>query len=631
MKLTEIAFKKLYAQITFYLKKVYNRANSTYSIASPFGQILSTLTQLFQLNTTQVQAVQKSFDLNEPLNQNLKAIRAITKVGQYNPARGTSASGTIKLQLKTGTNIEEDIKGGKIVFKNKQRLKNIKNNLEYVLDLNQDTITYTLANDNVIILNVVQGKWDNQTFTGIGELNQSFVATTSGNTEIDNYRFKLYYNSELCTPKKHKFDLLPYEKAYVPLTSFSGGVDLMFGNGDEGFIPALDSIIDFWYILTDGQNGNIVDPELNDFKFIELPTDFYGNDVDTEQFFDIDVNTNITFGTNAESAEYLKSILPYVSSNFVLSSVDQYKFFLKRLGLFSTIDVFTNKKNNYQLSIELFNLLKKNTQLLTTYNNNANTSAVKKLIQNNLNEIILLRKSILTEGGENLINIFLIPDIRIFYGSNNNVNYFNINTDHFLLTADEKKRILNYLSIEGTQVITNEIKIIDPIITKYVINVTTRIYDDAVEDNVINNITEIISNYFISNLRRDRIPPSDLIREIDGINDVDSVDISFVSELNENYHKEALQKSEKYKKNNGKTPQDNEIIMNKGGAYDRNLTIGLDPILGDILIANNELPIIRGGFSDRYNNTYNITPSVGKYSAVNILILPEKTRRKKLV
>jgi tRNA dimethylallyltransferase len=50
----------------------------------------------------------------------------------------------------------------------------------------------------------------------------------------------------------------------------------------------------------------------------------------------------------------------------------------------------------------------------------------------------------------------------------------------------------------------------------------------------------------------------------------------------------------------------------------------------DIVIDKNDLCIIRGGFSDRYNNYYNSQPGQGAYSSVNIIVLPERTKRKQL-
>lgn len=630
MQLTEITFKKLYQQIIFKLKTYYSRADSSFTLASPFGQILSTITQLFQLNMLHAQSVQQSFDLNNPLNNNEKTIRGLSKIGQYNPARSKTAEGTIKVKLKAGINIEEDIKGGKITFSDRQRLKNKKNNLEYVLNLIDAELTYTLSASNPIILQVVQGGWKTITFTGTGERNQSYIVPAPAGKDIDNHKFKVYVNSEQIGVKKHKFDMLPNDKACVVLTGFTGGVDLLFGNGDEGFVPPLGSIISFEYLVTDGQNGNLVDPQLNEFTFIDLPKSLYGEDVDTNQFFDIDVNTKITFGTNGDSAAYLKSIMPYVSSNFVLVGPDQYKFFLQRLQLFSIIDVYSSKKSNPNLVNDMYKLAKDNTDMLNKMNNSDNNSTLRQLVKKNLDEIVLMRKLLLTEGGDNLINIFVIPDIRRFYGKDTDINYFNIDMDKFVLDEDGKSRVLAYLSNEALQVITNEVKITDPTIRKYAINVTTRIYDDAVETNVINEITDKIADYFISQMRRDRIPPSDLVRILDGISDIDSVTVDFISEVNENYHREFIIKADNFQRLNSRQPEDTEIIMSDGKTYNRQQTIGLDNLLGDILIDKQDLPIIRGGFKDRYNNEYALEPATGKFSAVNVLILSEKTRRKSL-
>lgn len=630
MQLSEITFKKLYQQIVYNLKKQYNRAGSVFTLSSPFGQLLHTITQLFQLNMLHVQNVQRSFDMNDTLNDNDKAIRALAKIGQYNPSRGQAASGSIQLKLKAGTVIEEEIPGGKVIFTNRQKIKNTKNNLEYILDLNQDDLTFTLDNQIPINLNIIQGAWDTVTFTGTGEVNQSFVIPSPNGKQIDNYKFNLYVNSELWTPRKHKFDMLQNEKAYVPLTSFSGGVDIMFGNGSEGMIPELGSIIEFEFLATNGIEGNLIDPQLNEFKFIDMPKSYYGDDVDTSQYFDIYVETNITFGSTGDTTQYLKSIMPYTSSNFVLAGPDQYKFFLQRLGLFSIIDVYTSKKQGANIINDIYTLAKKNTDLLYSVNDSDNSSTLTQLVAQNLNEIKILRKLLLTEGGDNLVNIFVIPDIRIYYGKDKDTNYFNIDKELFLMDNDEKQRVLNYLSNEGLQIITNEVKIVDAEIKRYVLNITLRIYDDAVESNLMNEITSVVSDYFISEMRRDRIPPSDLVRIIDGIMGVDSVTVEYVAETNENYHKEFLIKAQQFFIENGRVPENSEIIMSDGNSYDPTNTPGLDPILGDILIEKHELPLVRGGFTDRYNNFYNIQPGQGEFSPINILILPEKTRRKQL-
>lgn len=628
--LSEITFRKLYNQLTYKLKKLYNRNNSSFSLASPFGHTLTAITDLFGVNMAYNNHIRRQFDLNDPLNQDTKTIRSLVKVGQYNPNRANAATGTLKMKTKAGVDVNGDVKGGKIVFTNRQKLKNEKNNLEYVLDLNTPDLTFTLSNQTPIVINIIQGRWETKQFTGKGEINQSFSINTPNGKDIDNFRYYVYVNDELWSPRKHKFDLLPEEKSFVGMTGFSGGLDVVFGNGEEGAIPPFGSIIRIEFLLTDGSAGNVIDPQLNEFKFVDMPKDFYGDDIDTESVFDIDVETNINFGTDGDSADFLRKILPYASSNFVLAGPDQYKFFLQRMGLFSIIDVYSTRRADTSLVNDIYKLAKANTDMLNKLSNDDNSSTLRQLVSQNLKQISDLRKLLLSEGGDNVVNIFLIPDIRIYYGQAKDTNYFNISTGAFTLDSDEKSRILDYLSKEGIQTILNEVKIQDPVIKRYATNVTMRLFDDAVEDNVNNAIINAVSEYFITLSRRDRIPPSDLVRIIDGIDGVDSVTVDFVSDANEQYHMEFLIKAEEFKKRNGRAPLGSEITMSDGVKYDETRTIGLDPILGDILIEKTDLPIIRGGFADRYSNFHSMVPGQGPYSAVNVMVLPERSKRKKL-
>jgi len=628
MKLTEITFKKLYQQIVYNLKQMYSRADSVFTLASPFGQILQTLTQLFQFTQLNVQNVQRSFDINDPLNANEKAIRALARIGQYNPSRGQSASGSINVKLKQGVDIAAEIGGTSITFANRSRLKNSKNNFDYIVDLNQDTATFTLHNDTAISLPIVQGTYKTITFTGTGEKNQSFVVPSPVGKDIDNFKFKLYVDSQLWQNKRHKFDMLSLEQAYVTLTSFSGGVDIIFGNGNEGAIPPLGSIITFEYLVTDGVDGNLLDTQLNEFKFIDFPFNEFGDDISADTLLDVYIDTQVTFGSDGDTTDYLKSIMPYTSANFVLAGPDQYKFFLKRLGVFSLIDVYTSDKIPSNLPQKMYELAKANQDMFNQMANTDNNSTLKTLVESNLNEIRLMRKLLITSGGENLINLFLIPDIRVFYGRSKDANYFNIDLSAFTLDTTEKNRVLNYLSQEGLQVITNEVKVVDPEIIRYAVNITTRLYDDAIDNNVMNAMVSVISDYFINEARRDRIPASDLVRLMDGIDGVDSVTVEFVSEATETYHKEFLMKSEQFFLTNNTVALDTDIIMSDGNTYDSERYIGLDSILGDILIEKYQLPIIRGGFSDRYNNVYSTVPGQTAYSPVNIIVLPQRTKRK---
>lgn len=628
MDLQDITFSRLYSSIKRELQKWYSMANESFDLSSPFGMILRTTAELFQLNKVNISNAIRTFDLNDSFNRNTKNIRSLARLGQYNPMRGVAANGSIKIRLKPNVDAVEETGDSYIIFRNGSKLINNKNNLQYSLKLNQSELMFSLDSNIPIYLDVVQGIYKRITFTGTGEINQSFIIPGSTDGEIDQYDIRVFVNSEEWEIKKHKHDLLHDENSCVVYTGFTGGVDLLFGNISEGNVPPLGSIIEVVYLVHNGVAGNLTNFEANDFDFMDEPYNRMGDDVDLEEIADILLGSNINYGSDGDTIEDLKDIVPYASPNFVLSGPEQYKFFLKRLKIFSTIDVFTSPKSDADIKRAIYELAKENIEYFNKISDSDEANTIKILVEKNLREIQLLRKLYISDGTEGLINILLIPDIKTYFGRDKKLNYFNIDIDAFTLNEDDKDRILNYLYQDGIQTVTNEVRIINPVIRKYAVNVTVSIFEKEREGNVINEIISEVSNYFLNEIRRDKIPASDLVRIIDSnVKGVDSVIVEFISEQTEEYHKEYLQKAKQYFMINGVKPRDIDIIMSDGESFNAEKTPGLDPLLGDIVLNLDEFPLIRGGFTDRYNNKYSIQPGDGEYSPINVLILPQRSKR----
>ena len=51
--------------------------------------------------------------------------------------------------------------------------------------------------------------------------------------------------------------------------------------------------------------------------------------IQATQLFDITIDTDIKFASDGESVEYTKSVIPYVSRNFILATPSQYIYHLK--------------------------------------------------------------------------------------------------------------------------------------------------------------------------------------------------------------------------------------------------------------------------------------------------------------
>jgi hypothetical protein len=138
---------------------------------------------------------------------------------------------------------------------------------------------YTLIAGGQFFINIIQGKYETQTFTGDGTIAQSFQVNVSNNSTIDNFDYQITLNGINLQIKDHLYDMLEDEFACYTRTGFNGGLDVYFGNGDFGFVPRPGVLISVTYLLTDGTNGIILTPQINDFQFIDDVVDMDGNSV----------------------------------------------------------------------------------------------------------------------------------------------------------------------------------------------------------------------------------------------------------------------------------------------------------------------------------------------------------------
>lgn len=208
----------------------------------------------------------------------------------------------------------------------------------------------------------------------------------------------------------------------------------------------------------------------------------------------------------------------------------------------------------------------------------------------------------LNELDRRMINVFLIPDVTQLFKTS--ADYFKLGLDKFVLTQFQKNELLKYIERSGTKVVSTEISLLDPTLIKYVLNISVIGFDDVENDVIKTDIIDAIGNYFIKLSRNDRVPKSDLITVVESVNGVDSVSISVVSELN-------------------------ELSFIQNPAKDQNTFVGLDEF-NDIIMKIDEFPVIRGGWTDRYGNSYAEGISDTALGAVNVEIKAKKANRKKL-
>lgn len=597
----ELQYEKLSEQIKSWLKSQYSKSDIVFSEASPYGQILKVNKELFThniiYNKNSVNQIAIDYVTDDRMISNL------ARISGHNPTRPISATGTINLKLKTGVDISSQIKGSKIKFNNRTILKNKSNNLYYNIILSTDYVIYNITSDITIQFNIIQGKYETQSFTGQGVKNQSFSVNVDGLSNIENFNFAVFYNGILLSSKSGMIDMLPNEYAYFSRTGFNGGLDIYFGTGDFGFVPDIGSLIEVRYLISDGKNGNILNNRINDFTFIDSVYDGNGDILSIEELFDITIENDITFGADKENKVFTKNAIPFVSRNFVLSTPDQFIYTLKKLNMFSLINAYNtldenNVNNNFYID-----------QFITaTFGKNV---PERENIRENL-------KKYFPNIYDNIIYLYLIPNVKNYFVSD--YNYFNVPFDAFYLDENEKNKIMNYLRMMGTLSITTNVKIIDPIISRYVINIYVRRFNNDFEDNIRNKIISVVSDYFVNNTRYDRIVKSELIKKIkEEVNGVDSVNLDFICKKNEDYHRNRnniSSNSNIYNTNDTNLLKPTEVNPDR---YDSNKILGIDTVQGDIITEKNELAILRGGWYDRNGIYYNDVPIINGLSTINII------------
>lgn len=598
----ELQYDKLSEQIKNWLQITYSKSDINFSEASTYGQILKVDKELFThniiYNKNSVNQIAIDYATDDRIIGNL------ARISGHNPTRPISATGTINLKLKTGIDIESQIGGSKIKINNRTLLKNKSNSLYYNIVLGTDYVLYDVTADMSIQLNVIQGQYESQQFTGQGLKNQSFSVNVDGVTNIENFNFAVFYNGLSLSPKVGMVDMLPNELAFFSRTGFQGGLDIYFGTGDFGFVPGIGAIIECRYLLSDGKNGNILNNKVNDFTFIESVYDGNGDILSMETLFDITIENDITFGADKENKVFTKNVVPFVSRNFVLATPDQFIYTLKKLNMFSLINAYNtldeNNVNNNSY-IDQF--------ITTTFGKNV---IDREKIRESL-------KDFFPNIYDNVIYLYLIPNVKNYFVSD--YNYFTIPFDAFYLDANEKKKVMDYLRQMGTLSITTNVKIVDPVISRYVINVYVRRFSDDFEDNIRNKIIGIVSDYFINVNRYDRIVKADLITRIkEQIPGVDSVNLDFICKKNEDYHRDR-----NINVVNASVANTNDTTLLapptpvNPDRYDPNKVLGLDPVQGDIIADKTEFAVLRGGWYDRNGIYYNDVPIINGLSTINIV------------
>ena len=563
--------------IRSYVTRVYGEVEGAFTTASPFSQLLDVISQIGRLIFFYIEDA--TVEQNILTAQNPESIYGLSRLAGHDSFRGAAASGELKLRL--GVQGLEDIAGDALNIPANAIIECKDNGLKYTLRTSNDQFRLEKSNSNYIFVPVVQGEYESQNLTSTGEAFQSFNVITKSTVDHSQVRIKI--NSSLWTKYDSLYDMKKGTQGYLVKTGITGGLDIYFGNGSFGEIPDSGSTIEVEYLKIEGAMGNLNGRADLSFEFKTEGTDSLGNTHDLNELLESEFTVAPKMGANPEDIELTKLIAPLQSHSFVLATPDNYEHFLSRYGMFSYLDAYNTTDDGYL-------------------------------------------------DDDNVIYLFMLPNT--LKKLQNNKDYFNLDTSEFFFTEIEKEGIRGLLEKSGRQMVTTEIKIVDPKPQYFRMDIKVRYFEGYTKANLATEIRSKVAEYLINITRRDRLPKSDIVAIVENIDGIDSVNVKFTSEKEETarrlgyYISETVtvtpstpilteigngkQKMVFFKRNVTTT----QVNFEPGAALPENV-INLDSF-GDIILEKEEVALFRGGWLDSKNLIVKDEVKTGEKAAMSI-------------
>lgn len=591
---SRIKLQEMMDDVFAYTRQVYNQSSFVYTSASPWGQIISVLMKLGQMMFYYIEDSVTELFINKASRPS--SIYGLARLSGHNPTRAIASMGDLAL-IHNGT--LPDIIGQNVILPNLSKIKCKDNGYTYLLVLGQDELKINVFQDKKKnYLKVIQGNIESNQFTGTGLPMQSYECNMPEGKYIDNFFVNVFVNGEKWKKYDSLYDIPLGTKGCIVKTGITSGIDVYFGTNNKGVPPPSGSTILVEYLITEGYAGNIANTDAQ-FEFVDPGYDEQGNEIDLNSLFSLVMATPIAFGAPPEPTYLTRLLAPNVSRSFVLANPINYITFFEKMQLFSYIYAYT-KYNIYDPYVD------------------------------------------------NIMYLLLIPDIQKRFRRGD--NYFTVPVDMFKLTDLEKYKLQVLLEESGQKLLGTIINFVDPQFKRYIVNVYLTIWDGYNKDGIHEKVITKLSDYFSSFRRKDFLPKSDLISIIESIDGVDSVNIGFVSEdveyeINQLMNPDTIFSSENinmdelfamYEKLLAEANDNPEAIKNISIEKKLNIIFSYQSFKefvfnhidenGDIVIGQNEIPMIRGGWKDRFSRYYEDSVGNKKLGSVNVIFVRENPK-----
>lgn len=560
---TRLKASELVEQAVMFLHNKYNQTAHVFTSASPFGQLLTVISNMAELIFTYISHTAE--ELNIRTAQNIETIYGLAQMTGHDAYRGGSAYGMMAIKLNMSSSL---IEGNYVTINNFTKFTIAETGCTYFLNLPSDFIKLNVADGSFVNVNYIQGVAESQTFTSDGTPLQSFNPIVKSMTDNDNVSVTV--NGKEWRRVDSLYDMpaddgLENSECFIVKSSVNVGLSIFFGNGEFGKIPPVGSLIEVTYIKTEGITGNAHTSSLT-YNFIDSGVDEYGNEVNLNDVLIVETVAPPMLGSNFEDPDFTRLVAPKASKSFVLATPENYVSYLSKYNQYSFIYAYNTKEDD---SLE----------------------------------------------DDNVVYLKIIPNIK--KKLSNSQDFFELPAKEFLLDEFEKDSIVNALDNSGRMLVNAEVEIVDPVVKRYVINIIVRYFEDIDKNLIRTKIRSLLNNYFLNINRNDIVPLSDIIAIVEGVDGVDTCDVFFVNEENERaiidgyyYENEMIWKDLEY-------IESQKLVTL---SHDDDPRLGFDDF-GNLKVNEYEIFIPKGGWKDRDGNYYTETPEEGKLGPLNIFFV----------
>ena len=543
-----------------YISRVYKRAGTLFTDASPFAQIVNVMSELGELIMFYIE--DSVVEQNIYTAQQPESIYGLSRLTGHDATRGFAATGEIEFRWKVGADLGK-IAGTGLNIDARSEMSCQLNGLKYTLLTQNDKFRLEKSNKYRVKTAIIQGLFEKQNFTGTGESMQSYNVKV--NQLTDHSKVTVAVNGEQWTKHDSVYDLLNEERGYILKTGVSGGLDVYFGTGNFGAIPPAGADIEVEYVKHAGALGNIDDGQDIVFQWLDEGTDSNGDTFDLNEYLELNITSSPKMGADRENPEFTKLMAPLASKSYVLATPDNYEYFLSRYGLFSYVDAYNTTSDEYL-------------------------------------------------DDDNVIYIFAVPDVKRKLLASQ--DYFSIPENEMFFDQNEYDKMSQVIQDSGQQMVTTEVVFVRPQVRKYSMDINIRYFEGYTKQEIFSEVRARVSDYLLNITRRDKLPKSDIVYILEEIDGIDAVNVRFISETEETARRLGYYES----KTVSVVPQEPVLLEDIGNGKQKYIffkrieevkTVDVDETTqipytvagldqwGDIIMEKEEVAVFRGGWQDR--------------------------------